>query len=368
MRERFSAIVPLVLALGLVVALAGCAPGDTGDGTGDGNGDRRPGTADADALQLGFVEQWAESGHSRVITFAAEREECARCHDGAAFAEGDAESEDVDTGAAPGQQDTTPGAGAAPGQQDTTPGAAPGQQGEEAEQERDWLVATDCRVCHSGAGLEIARAGSTVIPGEDNAQGGTGSICMTCHNGRRTADATDQERPAPHYSTAADVLLGLNAMPIEGVELPDRNDHADVENTCVGCHMADEDGNPSHRFTFRNWDNGCQVEGCHEDDPRPAREDYNGDGQEGEFAEEIESMLADARAQVEQEAGGTFASQQGQIVFENQNGQVDDEIYAAAWNILLLENDGSRGLHNPQFAVEILRGILGEGGGGQNGN
>lgn len=353
MRERISGALPLVLALGLVFALAGCAPGETE------NGETREAT-EPDALQLEVVEQWEQSGHSRVIAFAAEREECARCHDGAAFAEGDPEGEDVD--AQPGQQqDTTPGA---PGQQqETTPGA-PGQQqeDEEEEAERDWLVSIDCRVCHTGEGVEIAQAGSTVIPGEENAQGGTGSMCMTCHNGRRTPDPQDADRGSPHYSTAADVMLGMNAMPVEGVELPERNAHGDVENTCVGCHMQDEDGNLSHEFVFQNWEGGCQVEGCHDDDPRQAAEDYDGDGQTEEFTAEIEGMLEQAREQIEEAGGGTFASQQGAIVFTGENGEqvdVDDDVYANAWNYLLISNDGSRGLHNPEFAVEVLRGIIG---------
>lgn len=369
MRDRlFSAVLPLALALGLVLAMAGCAGGGE-QGQDGGGGEQEEQQAD---MNLEIVEQWAQSPHSRVITAAAEREECQRCHDGEAFTTYTAEGTVEETGAAGGEDSTGTAAG-----EDATGGAGQDdgqEQSSIAEEEaelppRDWAVSIDCRVCHTGVGVEIAESGNTSIPGVPDAEGGSGALCMTCHNSRREADPASEERSAPHYSPATEVLLGVNFMPITG-EMPDESPHADVTDTCVGCHLEDENGDLSHEFRFQNRE-GCQRDGCHEEDPRQAAEDYDGDGSEEDFQAEIEGMLEAARQTIEEQAGGTFMSERGEIVFTSEGGQritnVEDDVYAAAYNYLLLWNDGSRGLHNPELAVEVLSSITGTGTAGEGG-
>lgn len=369
MRDRLRAMLPWVLASVLVLALAGCA----GGGQQQGGGGQGGGEQQQAEMNLDIVEQWAESPHSRVITLAAEREECARCHDGQVFTEFTAEGTREATGGA-GQEggEEATGTGGTGGQ-DATGGAGAGnddgqEQSAAADEEaelppRDWAVSIDCRVCHTGVGVEIAESGQTSIPGEPEAQGGSGALCMTCHNSRHEADQANEEREAPHYSPVADVFLGINAMPTQ--EQVEESPHADVENTCVGCHLQDENGELSHTFRFENWE-GCQREGCHEQDPRQATEDYDGDGQEEEFQAEIDGLLEAARTNIEQRAGGPFRSERGAIVFEGGRA-VDNDVYADAYNYLLVWNDGSRGLHNPEFTVNVLRDITGGEGGGAGG-
>lgn len=354
MRDRYSPVLLFALALGVVLAVSGCAGGGEQQNEGGGGEEQ-----EQQSLNLDIVEQWAQSPHSRVITLAAERPECARCHDGQSFIEALGEGAEETTGGAEGGEDATGAAGEDDGQEQ---GAAAEDEGELPP--RDWAVSIDCRVCHTGEGVRIAESGTASIPGNPEAEGGTGALCMTCHNSRHEADPANEEREAPHYSPATDVLLGINIMPT--AEEVEESPHAKVEDTCVGCHLEDENGELSHAFKFENWD-GCQRSGCHENDPRTAKEDYDGDGNEEEFQVEVEGLLEAAKARIEEQAGGTFKSERGSIVFTGENGQpmenVDNDLYAAAYNYLLVWNDGSRGLHNPEGAVKMLQSITGQGGG-----
>jgi hypothetical protein len=136
------------------------------------------------------------------------------------------------------------------------------------------------------------------------------------------------------------------------------NPHADVENTCVGCHVNGNNG-VDHTFVIRDWE-GCEAEGCHTDDMTDggqAAEDYDGDGQTETFGAEIEGLLESLEQAVNNAAGSTsFGSQQGNIVFEGADDvQGTDPAYQAAYNYLYVEKDGSRGMHNPQFTIQLLQ-------------
>lgn len=359
MRDRYSPVLLFALALGVVLAVSGCAGGGEQQNE-DGGGEEQ----EQQSMNLDIVEQWAQSPHSRVITTAAERPECARCHDGQAFVEAFGEASAEGTGGASGEE--TAGAGGDAEDDGQEQGAAADDEAELPR--RDWAVSIDCRVCHTGEGARIAESGTASIPGEPEAEGGKGAICMNCHNSRHEADPANEEREAPHYSPAADMLLGINIMPT--AEEVEESPHAKVDDTCVGCHLQDENGELSHTFTFENWE-GCQRNGCHENDPRTAKEDYDGDGNEEEFQVEVEGLLEAAKARIEEQAGGTFKSERGSVVFTGENRQplenVDNDVYAAAYNYLLVWNDGSRGLHNPEATVKMLQSITGQGGTGGNG-
>lgn len=74
---------------------------------------------------------------------------------------------------------------------------------------------------------------------------GRGAICMTCHNSRRGLrnDAVFADTPeadlsrAPHGPAQADVLMGQNAYLVEIGNRSPHSVNADVEDTCVNCHM-----------------------------------------------------------------------------------------------------------------------------------
>lgn len=339
MRDRFKLAAPFLLASVLVLAaLAGCATGQEGeDGGGGGEQqDNRP-----QSLQLDTVEQWAQSGHAKVVTFAAEEEGCKNCHDGQTY--------------------TETGGGFTPRLEGAeTTGSAETTGGAQGEEERDWVVGTDCRVCHTTTGADVAKKGSVDgIPSLETAKGGLGALCMSCHNGWHPAGRRDGEFGAPHSSVQTDMFFGVNTMPIGGESTATAGDntspHDKVSNTCVGCHMPEKDGQVSHNFVVKDFD-GCQRDGCHDKDMTgggEAAQDYDGDGQTEKYQTEIEGLTEQLKSVLTEKAGGEITSRGGAVVMPG-GGEPEPDVYAAAYNYFFVMDDASRGVHNPKFAVKLL--------------
>lgn len=319
--------VRLILAALLVVVLAaGCNQDQGGSDTnGQDNQSDNGGDEENGDLTLATVEEWAASGHARVIAFAAAEEECVRCHDGEGFAEG---VEDP------------------------------------AELDRDWVVSTDCRACHTGRGTEIASDGSVDIASAEGLEGGMGALCMECHNARRAPNPEPGERlSSPHYGPQADVLFATGGMPIDGAEYMTDHPHQEIEDSCVSCHMlTPEDGAlPSHTFKVDDYDQACESGECHGDAVGPdeeAQADYDGDGDVEAYGDEIDGLMEALAGAISESVEGTFTSESGQIVFKDSSDTTvtpSTAQYSAAWNYLLLKNDKSQGIHNPVFTVSVLQ-------------
>jgi len=302
------------------VALVGCsqeeepeAPGTEGEGSAE---------ETATGLGIELVDEWVASGHSKLVSSPAVEEDCVICHDGGAFAE----------------QITDP-----------------------AELERDWSVATDCRACHTGYGVEVAESGVVDIPTMDGFEAGKGALCASCHNGRRVPDPAAERRSAPHHSVQSDVLTASGGMPLQGVSYLVTDKHAEITDACVACHLdGSREGPPVH--TFEANFGSCDTEECH-DDPVDAEvvaaADYDGDGNAEAFQEEVQGLLdALDEALLDELAGGKYVAGQGQITFTDEASQTvtpTNELYAAAYNKFLIEYDASSGMHNPAFAVSLLQ-------------
>lgn len=342
-RKRSVLIFLLVVAL-MLVALAGCTQAED---QGDANNGGTNGDADApQSMTLELVEQWAESRHAQVVTNAATEEGCMNCHDGLTF---------TTTGGGFQARMSASGTDTA-GQADANdPGTDEG--GEESA--RDFTVATDCRACHMGAGAEIADKGSVdQIPSIPTAEGGLGSVCMACHNGwHASGKNASGALTAPHTSVQTDMLYGVNTVD-PGVEsnanAPDPGSvHLRVEDTCVGCHVTGAEG-ANHTFRVTSF-TACESTDCHDQDMTDggtATEDFDGDGSVEKTVIEIEGLTEKLKGAIEAKAG-TFQSSRGQVAFAA-GTVVDDATYAAAYNYFFVLKDGSRGIHNPAFTVDLL--------------
>ncbi len=274
-------------------------------------------------LGIDVVDEWVESGHSKLVSGPAVEEDCVICHDGGAFAE----------------QITDP-----------------------TELERDWSVATDCRACHSGYGVEVAAKGVVDIPTMAGFEAGKGALCASCHNGRRVPDPAAERRSAPHHSVQSDVLTASGGMPLEGVTYLITDQHAEITDACVACHLDDSrEGPPVHTFE-PNFSSCGEAEDCH-DDPVDvevvAAADYDGDGSTEAFQDEVQGLLdALDKALLAELGGGAYAAERGAIVFTDEASQTvvpTNELYAATYNKILIEYDGSSGMHNPAFTVGLLQ-------------
>lgn len=349
----------LVSALSLV-ALAGCSSNGSQDGATNVGGAATSADTTKTTMSLETVKQWAGSGHAQVVTRAATEDGCKNCHDGLTFSE---------TGGGFQARMTMPAIDTSAQADASDPGTDDGDQ----ESVRDFAVATDCRACHTGAGAAIADRGTVdQIPSITSAEGGLGAVCMACHNGWHMAGKNaDGELTAPHTSVQTDMLYGVNTVD-PGVESTAtqgdmRSPHLKVKNTCVGCHLAGDDGS-NHTFRVTSFA-GCEAKDCHDTDMSQgaiAKEDYDGDGTKEETVVEIEGLSAALETAIESKAG-KFESQRGQVVFVD-GAKPDQATYAAAYNYFFVQKDGSRGVHNTSFVVDLLtrsiRAVGGETGSG----
>lgn len=261
----------------------------------------------------------------------------------------------------------------------------------------------------TNARVRIAGRTPNLVAGFRVIGAGRAAICMTCHNSRRglrndgnyaeTKLAGDATR-APHGSAQTDVLMGENAYMVNvGV----RGRHSLLVDSCVTCHMeatpppdvlSYNQGGTNHTF-FASKD-VCQE--CHTGITADSLQtvvqgvmDHLQDGIEDAFrALFAEQIAAGNRIDLD----GTVitnVAQVGQIVFGETHGQqaidvtlangtnlglvavgdvavlrqmplaplglyevAGDELIKAGWNWSLIHNDGSKGAHNPTWALSVL--------------
>jgi hypothetical protein len=312
----------MLISFGLMIVLvavvaSGCPPRGAQPAPTPGDGQQRE---DIDISAL--VGQWVDSGHANILLLPAQRDGCVVCHDGGAFA---------------------------------------GQLTEQAAIERDFFIAIDCRACHSGRGQEVMEAGTVSIPTAESVQAGTGAQCLACHNERRQPDIADENRSAPHYSSQAGVYTATGGIRVEGFDYGSTTAHAQVDNTCVRCHMTGGTQDfASHTFRVDDVQAACGQ--CHENIETAnlqAKEDYDGNGEMTGFQQEVAGLLDILEeAIVEALDGGSIELGGGKIQFKDASGetiQVEDEVYLAAYNHTLVSQDGSLGVHNPLFSVQLLQ-------------
>jgi len=322
MNGRKLAALGLVLLL-FLLSLAGCAGGNT-DKEKNGQQNEPPAQQETEALDINaLTAQWVESSHSNILLSPAQRDGCVLCHDGGAFA---------------------------------------ANQSEIGELDRDFNVSIDCRACHTGRGVELMEAGTVDIPSAENVKGGTGALCMSCHNSRHAGDVKDAERSAPHKSSQADIFTATGGIRAEDFNYGSTGAHAGIENSCVGCHLTEtKEGFASHTFEVESVQAACGQ--CHQgiaDTNLAAGGDYDGDGKQEGLQSEVEGLLSlVAEAVKEKTGGGEISSSHGSVVITGADGEemaeIPDDIYQAAYNYLLVSSNGSLGVHNPTYTVQLLQ-------------
>jgi hypothetical protein len=281
-----------------------------------------------------------------------------------------------------------------------------------------------CATCHdphaigttsgndSNATVRISGDTPPLIAGFTATDVGRGAICMTCHNTRRGLRnddtfneyfGTSEAARAPHGGAQGDVLMGQNAYLVDVGQRANHSLTANVEDTCVTCHMEETPppadlaynlGGSNH--TFYASEDICQN--CHtnlvaETIQGPVEEQMH------ELQGMIENALYDLIDELT-EAGNTIdvngaatitdAGQIADIEFGETRGRqamaieftdsssvgmtrmtdidvvppmgaafplynaANPFLIKAGWNWNLLHNDGSLGVHNPLFAFDVL--------------
>ena len=247
-----------------------------------------------------------------------------------------------------------------------------------------------------------------LLPAGFQANGvGRGAICITCHNTRNgthndgVAGAIGDT--APHTAAQGDVLMGQNAY---FVNVDQRSPHSLVTDTCATCHMelTPPPAELSDNLAGTNHSFEASLSICTQ-----CHGTFNG----GTIQETIETELEELKAAIESairdeiiaqtgagntvtitgEVGGVATSTDitdgntvstvelteyhgrmamnitvsgtiyeyvrlasdtvvnGGTLLSSTQGQ---DIAKATWNYFLIEGDGSEGIHNPGFTLEVL--------------
>ncbi|NWG06661.1 MAG: hypothetical protein HXY35_08265 [Chloroflexi bacterium] len=285
------------------------------------------------ALITSKKASWETSLHGSGTAFLEEggRNDCAFCHSGAAFS----------AAVAAGQNFSQVEAGDAnPTHQD----CRTCHQIHTTYTSADWALETDAPVTMVTSGVTF--------------DGGSGNLCANCHQARRymanfaAKDASgnpiaDKYTPTirfnTHYSVQADVLLGAGDFGVEGKP---GSHYSMVENTCVGCHMGE-----SAAHGFEPQLAKCQE--CHAD-----VEDFNVNGYLTEFEENYKALEAAllAKGLIAANPDGTYST-----VTKNADGTpvvLDPGPAQALFFYNLVHEDGSEGIHNPNYFKALMENAL----------
>jgi cytochrome c551/c552 len=259
---------------------------------------------------------WDESLHGTGEAYGrGTRSSCAGCHSGGAF------SDMVAAGLAP---DTVEAGDPDPTRQDCRTCHAVHTTYTEA----DWALET------TGPVAFYAFEGVTY-------DGGEGNLCANCHQPRRQiAEAVDGQIEVtsthwgPHHGGQGAMILGLaGGGDVEGS--PSAH-YAMVEDTCVACHLGENDDH-----TFEPSVSACTA--CHAD-----AEDLDINGVQTEvqaMLDELEELLIAAE----------LLDEEGHPAVE----MLDETDAYALWNwIFIAHEDGSLGVHNPKYTIALLEASL----------
>ena len=214
-----------------------------------------------------------------------------------------------------------------------------------------------CKTCHSfhnsldfenepNAAIRATEAVTLIAGGEEVAFfNDESNLCMNCHQSR-TSPADDTDGSAitevgghygPHHGPQANFINGLGGYEF-GAALSTSGPHETMA-SCVFCHMLP--GTEGGGHTWVPTIESCNA--CH-----PDATDFDVGG----AVTEIEGLLADLAAAL------TTAG-----MLDAEGEAIEDVFYqadsvGALWNYILLLEDKSVGVHNPDYAVALLNNSL----------
>lgn len=235
----------------------------------------------------------------------------------------------------------------------------------------------NCQTCHDPHGETSPATNThlvrtldavTLADGTKVTSGGSGKLCMNCHQSRQNANVYAATTPGstyfgPHHGPQADMLAGVNGFTY-GLDIPS-SAHGDVvADSCVTCHMQTvASTNPAlgtvggHTFKIQTMTStgdklqmvaACQT--CHGPDVSTfdfRLFDYNNDGVVEGVQTEVQRLL-DQLALMLPPVGVAKTS----LTIDSTWTQPQLE---AAYNYLYVSNDGSKGVHNTAYAVGLLK-------------
>ncbi|MCK6458733.1 MAG: hypothetical protein L6Q95_02415 [Planctomycetes bacterium] len=295
--------------------------------------------------------QWQDSAHGRTPPAAAiANPSCRTCHAARSFI-------DTVTGAAP--ADITEGA----------PGA----------------TCAACHDPHSAANPKQVRLfGAVTVGGGDSYNGGRAAACLVCHqSGVQDAASYAQANNGPPCATQSDMIATRGGVEFSGSygssfhartsfrlrPFTGDPDDSDTPDSCVICHMADSPAGPledelgEHSVRMRSGatSNMAACTPCHAGlttFDRVIGDDFDGDGRIDGVQTEVRRLLAViASAIFAADASGAVTQPDGPGTPMRIDAGLPTTaaLREAVYNYNFVAIDGSSGIHNTTYAVQILQ-------------
>jgi ribosomal protein L31 len=245
---------------------------------------------------------------------------------------------------------------------------------------------------------------TNLLPGGFIANGvGRGAICITCHNSRNGEPVSGAGNPtlhedgdanfgtfgagaltgagaykAPHEAGQSDVLMGRNAYFFGTGQVGQRAAHSFLANTCATCHMELTTPPPAFSGGGLYGTNHSFIASL--DICTNCHGTYTG----GTIQEATDASLATLKAAIESKImklssdsakiatvtlkptsrgspavdvtynDGTAALTNATIQTAMGTAATNDILGKAIWNYYLVEQDSSKGIHNPSFIQNVL--------------
>ena len=219
-----------------------------------------------------------------------------------------------------------------------------------------------CHAPHSDGNFGLRWTAITTLQDGTTADLGSGNLCAACHQSRRnintyaTATTTLTNRWGPHHSNQADLLLGTNGYEYVGYTYETTNHASATEDGCIDCHMKTTLQNVvgGHAFNME-WTEGTEeilnVAAC--TDCHGEIDDFN----EVTFAgvslqDSVEVLVGDLRTRLV-----TAGLVDGTTGLPKSVSTARDSA-GAVWNYLFVEEDRSKGVHNPKYAIGLLHSAI----------
>ncbi len=238
------------------------------------------------------------------------------------------------------------------------------------------------------ASYQLRLTGEVTMYNGETVNAHESAVCVTCHNNKRDlaykADfLAGQKSRGPHDNPQADNFYGITAAAFDFGE----GDYASsphpmlVEEGCIQCHMAANpvmapgpDGEMGTRDDVKalsagghSWSmegeyegeeveniGACMTEGCHAEGSitafnRKAYADYDGDGTIEGIQDEVQGLLDIVAEKLPKNDDGEIP---GSGIDKLNLTEVQLQ---ALWNYKLINGDGSLGIHNTAYAVQVLQ-------------
>jgi len=223
-----------------------------------------------------------------------------------------------------------------------------------------------CAVCHDAhrehTEHQLRAQVPVVLPnpvGYTISEWETSLMCANCHRDRRTAEQIQNHLNngnahfGPHPSPEANMVEGVGSYEIPGQTYTNpQNQHAGLagfEDPCVRCHMRyveGEGGPEATGHSFEPEQATCMM--CH---PVSSEFDYGNTKAEVEdLMAQLQQMILDHNPSLA--AVGWSEENVGNAAYTTM------EARTAAWAWFFVEQDGTFGIHNRDYAVEILTNSL----------